>query len=82
MRINDKLNFGELGKNPSPRWDFPSSPKFNLSFISYFNFKMRIISKNEMRRVKNKGKLARIENEKLENFGLSFIHSQTARQRL
>ena len=43
---------------------------------------MRIISKNEMGRVKNKEKLARIENEKLENFGLSFIHSQTARQRL
>lgn len=44
--------------------------------------KMRIISKNEMRRVKNvknKEKLARIENEKLENFGHSFIHSQTAR---
>ena len=43
---------------------------------------MRIISKNEMRRVKNKEKLGRIENEKLENFGPSFIHSQTARQRL
>lgn len=39
---------------------------------------MRIISKNEMRRVKNvknKEKLARIENEKLENFA-SYIHKQ------
>ena len=41
---------------------------------------MRIISKNEMRRVKNvknKEKLARIEDEKLENFGLAlYIHKQ------
>lgn len=31
-----------------------------------------------VKNVKNKEKLARIENEKLENFGHSFIHSQTA----
>lgn len=35
-----------------------------------------------VKNVKNKEKLARIENEKLENFGHSFVHSQTARQRL